>query len=177
MAKISIDQLRALPDYAQATKWNVVFITLPTLGPFTLGTTDALNLRTTKIDQPKAKINNFEVQVRGHKTIHPGIIDYGNEFKITFTETVDSAIYKLIQAWREIMWSSRQGQAFAKADVEATILLELLDNEDNVRAQTTYYGCMYKDHTPGELDGSTSDALKPDLTLSYDFFIDNPIIL
>lgn len=173
--KISIDQLRQLPDYAQVTKWNVTFITLPTIGPLALGISEQLNLRTETIDQPKAAVANFPVQIRGHKTMHPGIIDYGNTFTIRFTETVDSAIYTLIKAWREMMWSSRQGKAFKKVDLEGTIMLELLDNEDNVRARTTYYGVMYQDADPGALDGSTSDALKPGVTFSFDFFIDDPI--
>jgi hypothetical protein len=129
------------------------------------------------IDQPHGAINNFKVQVRGHTVMQAGIIDYGNEFKITFTETVDSAIMKLIKAWREMMWASRQGTAFPKSQLEATILLELTDNQGNVRAQITYYGCMYKDCDLGVLDGNTSDALKPSLTLSYDFFLDNPLTI
>lgn len=175
MAKINIDQLRQLPDYAQATKWNVAFITLPSVGPLALGVSDQLNLRTEKIDQPKASIENFGVQIRGHKTMHPGVISYGNTFKIDFTETVDSAIYTLIKAWRELMWASRTGQAFKKSDVEGTIMIELLDNQDNVRARTTYYGVMYQDSDLGALDSSTSDALRPSVTFSFDFFIDNPV--
>ena len=155
----------------------MTFITLPAVGALALGVTDQLNLRLESIDQPKAAITNFPVQIRGHKTMHPGIIDYGNTFTMTFTETVDSAIYILIKAWRELMWASRQGNAFPKSDLEATIMIELLDNTDAVRARTTYYGVMYQDADMGGLDGSTSDVLKPKLTCSYDFFIDNPITL
>lgn len=175
MAKISIDQLRSLPDYAQTTKWNVVFVTLPAVGALGFPLSEQLNLRTESIQQPKGTNQKFEVQIRGHKTMHSGILDYGNTFTINFTETVDSMIYKLIKAWRELCWSSRQGKAFPKKDLEATIMIELLDNQDNVRARTTYYGCIYEDADLPDLDGSTSDAQRPTLTLSFDFFIDNPI--
>ena len=177
MAKVSIDQLRQLPDIAQSTKWNVTFITLPAIGAIALLASDQLNLRTEAIDQPKASITNFPVQIRGHKTMHPGIIDYGNTFKISFTETVDSAIYTMIKAWRELMWASRTGQGNKKSDLEGVVMIELLDNNDAVRARTTYYGVMYQDSDMGTLDGATSDALKPSITFSFDFFIDNPISL
>jgi len=175
MAKINIDQLRSLPDYAQVTKWNIVFITLPAVGALGFPLSEQLNLRTESVDQPKGTNQKFEVQIRGHKTLHSGILDYGNSFTITFTETVDSMVYKLIKSWRELCWASRTGSAFPKKDLEATIMLELLDNQDKVRARTTYYGCIYEDADLPQLDGSTSDAQRPSLTLSFDFFIDNPV--
>lgn len=177
MPMINIEQLRALPDFAQATKWNVVFLTLPSIGNLALGVSEQLNLRTESIDQPKAAIQNFPVQIRGHKVMQPGIIDYGNTFTIRFTETIDSAIYTFIKAWRELIWSSRNGTAFNKSDLEGVVMIELLDNAGKVRGRTTYYGVMYQDADPGALDGSTSDALKPGVTFSFDYFIDSPIAL
>lgn len=175
MAKISIDELRALPDYAQVTKWNLDFVTLPGVGPLAFPISNALNLRAESIEVPKASNQKFEVMTRGHKVMQSGILDYGNTINITFTETVDSTIFKLVKAWRDMCWAPRTGRSFSKADLEATILLTLLDNQDVARAKYTLYGCIYEADDMGTLDGSTSDAMKPSLTLSFDFFVDAPL--
>lgn len=175
MAKISIDQLRALPDYAQVTKWDMQFITLPAVGPLALVIGDALNLRCESIEIPKHSNQKFEVSIRGHKTFSPGLIDYGNSMNITFTETVDNMLLKLVKGWRELIWSSRQGRSFPKKDLEATLLITLLDNQDNIRAKYTVYGCFLESDDFGQLDGSTSDAIKPSITLSFDYYVDMPL--
>jgi len=53
-------------------------------------------------------MSNVEVQLRGHKVFNSGIMDYGNSMTITFVETEDNMILKLIKAWREIMWLQEQ---------------------------------------------------------------------
>lgn len=172
MAKMSIDQLRALPDAAQVTKWEITFLTLPAVGALGLLAADALNLRCESVEIPKASNQKFEIQIRGHKTLQPGILDYGNSLTLTFVETVDNTILKLVKGWRELMWSSRQGRSFPKKDLEATLLISLLDNQDQLRAKYTVYGCFYESDDFGTMDGSTSDAVKPSLTLSFDYYVD-----
>jgi len=175
MANFSIDQLRALPDYAQVTKWDVTFVTLPAVGALGFPVAEDINLRCESVELPKGANQKYEVMTRGHKTLHSGIMDYGNTITLTFTETVDNFLFNFVKAWRELVWSSRQGQAFSKADIEATLLITLLDNQDNPRAKYTVYGCFYESDDFGTLDGSTSDAMKPSLTLSFDHFVDAPL--
>lgn len=172
MAKISIDQLRSLPDYAQVTKWDITFITLPAVGPLGLLVGEALNLRCESVEIPKHTNQKFEVMIRGHKTLQPGLIDYGNSMTLTFTETVDNVLLKLVKGWRELIWSSRQGRTFPKKDLEGTLLITMLDNQDNIRAKYTVYGCFLESDDFGTLDGSTSDAIKPSITLSFDYYVD-----
>lgn len=175
MPKVTIDQLRSLPDYAQVTKWDVTFITLPVLGPFGFPLSETLNVRCESIEIPKASNQKFEVMIRGHKTLHSGILDYGNTITLTFVETVDNTIALFVKAWREACWASRTGRALSKKDLEATIMISQLDNQDNIRFQHTLYGAFYESDDFGSLDGSTSDAIKPSLTLSYDFYTDRPL--
>jgi hypothetical protein len=176
MAKITIDQIRALPDFAQVTKWDLTFVTLPGVGAFGFPSSEDLAIRVESIEMPKATNQKFEVQLRGHKTMHSGILDYGNTMTITFAETVDNKIFNLVKAWRELVWGSRQGNSFSKSDLEATLLLTLLDNQDVERAKYTIFGCFYEADDFGTLDGTTSDAIKPALTLSYDFYVDSPLV-
>lgn len=175
MASFSIDQLRALPDYAQVTRWDINFVTLPAVGALGFPLADSLNFRCSSVEIPKTTNQKFPVSVRGHKTFHSGIQDYGNTMTLTFNETVDNTLFNFVKAWRELIWSSRQGQSFSKADIEATLLITLLDNQDNVRSKYTVYGCFLEADDFGTLDSETSDIIRPSLTLSYDFYVDAPL--
>lgn len=178
MASFSIDQLRALPDYAQTNRWDVTFVTLPAVGALGFAVSDELNFRCKTIEIPKATVQKFEVAIRGHKTFHAGGLDYGNSITLTFSETVDNTLFNFIKAWRELIWSTRQGQAFSKQDIEATILLTLRDNQDGARAKYTIYGCFLEDSDSGSLIGdSAAESQEISITLSFDFFADAPLSL
>jgi len=175
MSKVTIDQLRSLPDFAQVTKWDLTFITLPVLGPLGFPLSEQLNVRCESIEVPKTTNQKFDVMVRGHKVVNSGILDYGNTMTVTFVETVDNTIFNFVKAWREACWASRTGRALSKKDLEATIMITLLDNQDNARAKYTVYGAFLESADFGTLDGSTSDAQKPSITLAYDFYVDSPL--
>lgn len=175
MASFTIDQLRSLPDHAQVTRWDVTFITLPAVGALAFPLQDQINLRCESIESPKGTNQKIEIFNRGHKVLQPGIQDYGNSMVLTFNETIDNFTFNFIKAWRELIWSSRQGQTLPKADLEATLLLTMLDNQDNARAAWKVYGCFLEADDFGSFDASTSDIVRPSMTLSFDFYVDTPL--
>lgn len=173
--QVNIESLRVLPDFAQVTKWDMQFITFPLVGAFGSLIPNEYNLRCESIELPKGNMSNVEVQLRGHKVFNSGLMDYGNSMVITFVETEDNMIMKLVKAWREISWGSRTGRQFSKRETEATLLITRLDKQDNPIAKYTMYGCIYQSDDFGTLDGSSSDAIKPQLTLNFDYFVDAPL--
>lgn len=174
--QVNIESLRNLPEFAQVTKWDMQFITFPIVGAFGALIPNEYNLRCETIEQPKGNMNNTEVQVRGHKVYNSGILDYGNSITLTFVETQDNMILKLVKAWREISWASRTGKQFTKKETEATLLITRLDKQDKPIAKYTLYGCIYQSDDAGSLDSSGTDAIKPSLTLNFDYFIDAPLV-
>ncbi len=173
---VNIESLRNLPDYAQVTKWDMQFVTFPLVGAFGSLIPNEFNLRCESIETPKGNMNNVEVQIRGHKTYNSGILDYGNSMTLTFVETEDNMIMKLVKAWREISWATRTGKQFTKKETEATLLITRLDKQDKAIAKYTVYGCIYQADDFGTLDGSSTDAIKPALTLNFDYFVDAPLV-
>jgi hypothetical protein len=176
MANISIDQLRALPDFGQTNRWDITFVTLPAVGVLGFPLSDSLNIRCETVELPKASNQKIEVNIRGHKVFNSGILDYGNSLTMTFVETVDNTIFNFVKAWRELCWESRQGRAFSKSDLEATILITLLNNQDQPRAKYTVYGAMYESDDFGSLDNG-SEVMRPSLTLSFDYYVDAPLAI
>lgn len=174
MSTFTIDQLRAVPDVAKVTKWDLSFITLPAVGALGFPLSSDLNIRCESVELPKATNEKFEVMIRGHKTIHNGRLDYGNTLSLVFTETVDNKMLLFVQAWKELLWASRTGKAFAKKDLEATMLLTLHDNTDKPRAMIKVYGCIFESEDFGSLEAS-GENIKCNLTIHFDFFTVLPL--
>lgn len=175
MSSINLEQLRNLPDYKQMTKWGIRFVTLPAVGALGFPLSDDLDLRCESVELPKATNTKFEVQTRGHKTLHSGIVDYGNTLTLTFKETVDNTLFNFVKAWRELCWSAREGRSFTKSEIEATLLITQYDNQNNPVSKYTIYGCFFESDDFGTLDGSSPEAQTVSLTLSFDYFIDSPL--
>jgi hypothetical protein len=173
MANFTIDQLRSMPDFAKTYKWDLQFLTLPVVGPFAFPISEALNLRCESSEVPKTTNQKIEVDLRGHKVRQPGIMDYPGTLTLTFTETVDNTIHNFLKAWREIIWETRTGRSFPKAQSTATLKLTRLDNQDNPVWDYVVYSCFPEDYEIGSLDNA-SDIIRPSLTLSYDYFTDAP---
>ena len=102
MASFDIEQLRALPDYAQVTRWDITFLQLPAVGSLGFPLADQINFRCESVETPKGTNQKFEVATRGHKVFQPGIQDYGNTMLLTFNETVDNFTFNFIKAARRI---------------------------------------------------------------------------
>lgn len=173
MANFTIDQLRSMPDFAKTYKWDLQFLTLPVVGAFTFPISEALNLRCESSEIPKTTNQKIEVDIRGHKVRQPGIMDYPGTLTITFSETVDNTIHNFLKAWREVIWETRTGRSFPKAQATATLKLTRLDSQDNAVWDYTIYSCFPEDYEIGQLDNA-SDIIRPSLTLSYDYFVDAP---
>jgi hypothetical protein len=175
MASFTIDQLRALPDYQQITKWDMRFLTFPIVGPLGFPIADDLNLRCESIELPRKTTNPIEVDLRGHRTVHAGITNYSNTFTVVFTETVDNRIKLFLKAWQEVLWATRSGSSFNKAQYEATLQIIMRNNQDQAIYQYVLYGCFLQDTDLGTLDGSSSDIVRPSATFSFDYYTDIPL--
>lgn len=175
MATFTIDQLRNLPDYQQMTKWDMRFLTLPLVGVLAFPLANDINIRCESVEIPRATTNQIDVDIRGHRTVIPGITNYQNTMTITFTETVDNKIKLFLKAWRELLWGTRTGTSFSKSQVEGTLQLMMLNNQDQAIYNFIVYGCFPLESDLGTLDGSSSEIMRPSVTFAYDYFTDLPL--
>lgn len=175
MASFSIDQLRSLPDYQKVTKWDMRFLSLPVVGALAIPAAALLNLRCESIEIPQKTNEKMEIAIRGHKTYHAGITSYNGSINVTFTETVDNTIKLFIKAWSELIWGTRSGTSFTKAEYEGVLQITMLDNKDRPIYSFILYGVWPEAADMGQLDGSSSDIQRPAITFSYDFYTDAPL--
>lgn len=176
MPRPTIGQIRGVGDFQTVHRWNMRFASFPLIGAgLATPVAEDLNLRCESATVPKLTTQSIEINIRGHKVKQPGISNYDNVWTLTFVETVDTKIRSFFKGWRESIWQTRTGITADKADLEATVILEQLNNQDDTVWQYTLFGVYLEDGDFGSLDGATSDAQKPNFTLSYDFFDDVPI--
>lgn len=170
MTRPKIENIRSLGDFATMFRWNLKVSRPPALVPEF--NTDTTNLRCESTNIPMLSGQSMEVQIRGQVVRQPGSHRYNGQITLTFVETVDVKIHKALKIWREACWQTKTGVTQEKRDLEATIVLEQLNNQDEPIWKYTLYGCYYEDADFGQLDGTSGDAQRATLTLSYDYFED-----
>jgi len=136
------------------------------------------NLRCFSSEVPKlVPVGSQDIWIRGHHIKQPGIYDSSHVITLVFLETVDSKVATMMKAWRDSCWNSQTGTQLEKIAVEATLRLTRLNRFDEEIWEYVLHGCFYEDGDPTggtPLDGSTSDIIRPSMTLSYDWFEDGP---
>ena len=171
MPRPTIEQIRGIGDVTSLFRWNLNFVAFPSVGSYPAS--QDLNLRCETAELPKLTITPTEINLRGHKVKQQGIGTYTNTLPITFIETIDNVIANFFREWREACWETRTGKSNTKENVEARIKINRLDNEDNEIWFYELIGCFLEDYEAGgTLDGTTSEPLKPSITISYDYFKD-----
>jgi hypothetical protein len=174
MSRISLSDIRGLPDYAEVYRWKIQFLQLPSVGVAGFPLSQALDLRCESTAVPKLNNEKITIENRGHQTRRAGRSVYSENISMTFQETVDGSIHKFLKGWRELIWSTRGGVSRPQTDIEAVIRLELLDKEDKPYWQYILYGVWLEDYTPPELTAA-NDIIRIPVTFSLDFFTDSPL--
>lgn len=169
---IKIDEIRELGDFAPQYEYEVLIKSIPALAGLMKGI-EAVNLRIQTINQPKRTSQTIDVDIRGHKVRQPGIYNYGNTITINLVETVDNYVMNLIRRWREACMETETNIALPKGEVETEITINKMNRQKDIVWSTVLHGCFLEDYEPGDLDGATSDVIKPTMTISYDYFDDS----
>lgn len=168
MARPTIEQVRSV-ELTSLYRWDLQF--LPKNSGLELD--EEVNLRCESTELPKKTNAPVENNIRGHKTKSPGITSYAGTITMTFVETTDNKIAKVLKACRDLLWDPATGKRRPKSELEFDIMIVRLDNDDKPIWQYKLIGCFVEDDDPGgTLDGSTPDPLKPTATISYDYFKD-----
>jgi hypothetical protein len=175
MARPTIENLRQVGDFQSSFRWNMRIDTPPS-AVSGFPNSDNLNLRLESTSLPKTTNQMTEVMIRGHKVKQPSIMEYDGQINFAFVETVDNVVKTFIKQWREALWATRTGVAASdRRGLQAVVTLTLLNNQDTEVWRYKLYGVMLTDYDMGQLDGSNTDAVKPNITLAYDYFEDSAV--
>lgn len=166
MARPTLDNLRNVADFSTMFRWDVTFS--PPTG-IAGATSDELNIRCESAALPVHTFEEVAVSIRGQKIKRPGIMGYGGTIDLTFVETTDNKVHAFFRAWREAMWATNTGaQNATSLALQGTVILQRMDNQDKPIWKYTLIGAWPSAQTLPTMDGSTSDVVKPGVTISYD---------
>ena len=172
----SVENLRSLPDFTQMYRWIVHVAELP--GALSGFNTQDINFRAETMTVPTMTGETSVITLRGNEIRQPGRHTYNSPFTLAMVETVDSLVTDFVSQWRNLCWEYRNGSTGitqAKADVEARMELILLNNKDEPRWKYNLIGCFLESAEMGDVDGSTSDPMRPSLSIAYDRFEDEKV--
>jgi len=175
MPRPSIDQIRSVADFTTLFRWNLTFAKFPSAVASPPNTED-LNIRCESAELPRLTGQTIIQNVRGHQVKQSGIHNYVDSITLTFIETVDNIIHNFLKNWREAAWETKSGIAVPKNELEAIVILQRLNNQDVPIWEYKLIGAFLQDFDlGGTLDGVTSDSLKPQMILAFDYFDDRSL--
>lgn len=169
----TLENIRSLGNATQLIRWEVAFSSPPAAVNYPGN--DAINWRAASTSIPTMNPQSIEISIRGQKVKQPGIADYGgNQITLTCIEFIDNVLAQFITDWKFACWSNENGGSgttLPKDQLEATMLITRLDNEDVPIWHYELIGCYPETTDPGgELGGEDASPMKPIVTLSFDYY-------
>lgn len=171
----TIEQIRTILPAASMVKWNLVGINMSAESPLASPNADAMNMRCVSTTLPKLTESPMEINIRGHKVRQPGIYDYEKQFTLIFIESVDNTISNFLRDWRELCWQTETGVQLPKNQLEASIVIQRLNPQDEPVFQYELIGCYLADFDLGTLDNISTEAMQPSIIFNYDYFKDKAL--
>jgi hypothetical protein len=169
----TIEQVRQIGDFSTLYHWELRFAKFPAVGSYPQD--QDLNLRCESVELPQSSGSSINVTIRGQTVKQPGIYTPVGSLSLTFVETVNSVISEFIRQWRNACFDVQSGVSQSKADVEATIVIVRMNRQGEPVWAYTLIGAFLEDAQLGSLDGSSPDAMRPAVILSYDYFVDGKV--
>jgi len=172
MARPQITQIRHSVDFAQNHRWDLRFTRFPTA---VAADSESLNFRCVSSTVPVKTQTPIDVNIRGHHIRVAGVTDSDHTITFSFVEDVSNTVSNVIRSWREAIWESKTGISRPFNELVATIQIIRLNNQDEPIWQYELSDCFLESYTAGDLTGEGGDLIRPEMTLSYNYFTDGAV--
>ncbi len=168
----SIEQIRSIQEVMVSYLWEVQFVK----GSAEIEPPTDLNVRCISSTAPKKTNTPINIGIRGRKVMVPGTTEEnGNSIQLQFLETVDATMLKFIKEWREKVQATDSGVHAPVSSVKMNVILYHLNRQGQPIWKYELRGCWLSDYDIGELVGEGGDAIKPSITLTFDYFVDEAV--
>jgi len=165
MSEMSLDALRQnLTNPQRVYLWE---FEIP--APKGSGDTDVWILRTQMMQEPGRRFDPIDIPFKGTGGFRvPGKEVYTHEITVRVLEGEDAKAFEAIQSWMELIRSNISGLGSADPDLKSDAIVRLLDSKGETTKAIKLVGMYPQEKPTVDLDYSTNDSQKYDVTFSFD---------
>lgn len=169
MARISFEQVNAIPDILDQTGFELVMGSIPISG----GTED-LTIKCQNVSIPGMSTEAWEAMMHGHVKRFRGRKVYPRQLSATFYEDSLFRTHAKLRAWLEFIAGSESGnsQGFQE-EYSVTAELRVYNTVGDLIVVDRMEHFYPQDLQDVQLDGSSSQGVSVSCTFSYDRFLSN----
>ncbi len=132
-------------------------------------------IRLISVDLPKWEVSPVQVLHRGYIFQLPSIWDTPRSLTTIFLETIDKPVFKLLEAWREVVaqtsWAGSSSDDYQTSSIKADLRIIMYNRQQNPVLEYNIYGVFPINVDFGQLVGDKgADIFRINVTWSYDYY-------
>lgn len=120
--------------------------------------------------KPGMSIQQAEMELFGHKTVHAARKTFSNSMSIGFHESYDAVINIALENWSEVCRSTDTQSGNFKRNYAATATMNIYDQEGKKAASWEIYNVWPLEVPDATFDGTGGTAMTVDATFAYDYY-------
>lgn len=165
MPKPSLDDVLNINDPMLNDNFDLTFTRVP-------GGGDGRQLRVQCKSgiKPGMSVQQAEVELFGHKTLHAARKTFSNSMSISWHESYDAAINLALEAWSETCRSTDTQSGTFKSEYAVTAVLTIYDQMNREAVSYNIYNCWPTEVPDAQFDGAGGTAMTVDATFAYDYY-------
>jgi hypothetical protein len=120
--------------------------------------------------KPGMSVQQAEMELFGHKTVHAARKTFSNSMSISFHESFDGLITTTLEAWSEECRGTETQSGKFKKDYTTTGTITIYDQTGEEALTYEIFNCWPTEVPDSSFDGSGGTAMTVDATFAYDYY-------
>lgn len=165
MPKPSLEEILNIRDPMLNDNFDLIFARVPGGG-----SNRQLRVQCKTGVKPGMSLQQAEMELFGHKTLHAARKTFSNSMSISFHESYDALINRTLERWSETARRTDTQSGTFKRDYATTGTLNTYD-QTGAKAQSWEIYNIWPTEVPdAQFDGSGGTAMTVDATFAYDYY-------
>lgn len=120
--------------------------------------------------KPGMSVQQAEMELFGHKTLHAARKTFSNSMSISFHESYDGIINTTLENWSELCRSTDTQSGSFKRDYATTARMTIVDQVGDTALEYDIFNVWPTEVPDAQFDGSGGTAMTVDATFAYDHY-------
>ena len=165
MPKPNLDEVLNIGDPMLNDNFDLVFASIPGGG-----NNRAMRIHCKSGIKPGMSVQQAEVELFGHKTVHAARKTVSNSMSISFHESYDAEMNITLENWSEMCRSTDTQSGNFKRDYAVTATLTIYDQTGAPVVEYEIFNCWPTEVPDAQFDGAGGTAMTVDATFAYDYY-------